>query len=27
IIRYETTLLRYSGWIHLACALITLRRL
>ena len=27
IIRYETTLLRYTGWIHLACALITLRRL
>lgn len=27
IIRYETTMLRYSGWIHLACALITPRRL
>jgi len=27
IIRYETTLARYAGWIYLACALITLRRL
>ena len=27
IIRYETTLLRYTSWIHLACVLITLRRL
>lgn len=27
IIRYETTLARYMGWIHLACLLITLRRL
>lgn len=27
VIRYETTLARYTGWIHLACALITLRRL
>lgn len=27
IIRDETTMLRYTGWIHLACALITLRRL
>ena len=27
IVRYETTLTRYLGWIHLACALITLRRL
>lgn len=27
IIRYETTLARFTGWIHLACALITLRRL
>ncbi|WP_437188330.1 transposase [Planctomicrobium sp. SH668] len=27
IIRYETSMLRYTGWIHLACALITLRRL
>lgn len=26
IIRYETTLARYAGWITLACALITLRR-
>lgn len=27
VIRYETTLTRYLGWIHLACVLITLRRL
>ncbi|WP_437194612.1 IS5 family transposase [Planctomicrobium sp. SH527] len=27
IIRYETTMLRYTGGIQLACALITLRRL
>jgi transposase len=27
IIRYETTLWRYTGWIHLACLLMTLRRL
>ena len=27
IIRYETTLLRYTSWIHLACVLNTLRRL
>lgn len=26
IIRYETTLERYAGWIYLACILITLRR-
>lgn len=26
IIRYETTLTRYTGWIHLACVLMTLRR-
>ena len=27
VIRYETTLARFTGWIHLACALITMRRL
>ena len=27
VIRYETTLARYLGWIHLACALIVLKRL
>jgi len=26
IIRYETTLERYSGWIYLACVILTLRR-
>ena len=26
IVRYETTLARYAGWIYLACALITLKR-
>jgi transposase len=26
IIRYETTLARYGGWIHLACVLLTLKR-
>lgn len=26
IIRYETTLERYTGWIHLACVVLTLRR-
>ena len=27
LVRYETTLARYTGWIHLACLIITLRRL
>ncbi|WP_237729250.1 IS5 family transposase [Schlesneria paludicola] len=27
VVRYETTLARFTGWIHLACALITMRRL
>lgn len=26
IIRYETTLTRFGGWIHLACVLLTLKR-
>jgi transposase len=26
IIRYETTLERYTGWIHLACLIMTLRQ-
>jgi transposase len=26
IVRYETTLARYTGWIHLACVILTLRR-
>lgn len=26
LVRYETTLARYAGWIHLACVLITLKR-
>ena len=26
IIRYETTLARYTGWIQLACIILTLRR-
>ncbi len=26
VIRYETTLQRYSGWIYIACVILTLRR-